>query len=454
MKSLLIIAESTAEQEMLLGFLNQLAGTQILVAGNERDAGHLLNDQAADLLLCSLPANGRIEPEHLAGLTSRFPYIPAIVLTDRTDPPLSDLAQFGIGQCLPLPVERDQLRGCVREMLSQAISGSIRDIPLYSILQMLESEGKTCTLKVHGDEGVGFIFIDKGTVVGAETGVLGDEEAIYDIIAWQDPLIEIRYFNGRGRQRIDKPLISLIMEAFRRKDERDNLISGGGSGNEPKREQRFISTVGNRMSLEIGAKLKMEFDELESPLMSVMVGMVPERYLIVTAPAPGPVITKALERQRHITVKYIHMGRLCMFRTWVQKSIDAPYRLLFLEYPSAIHYHELRRSKRATIFVPCTFTAQDSPEYYGVLVDISSLGCQVRIKAKGNGPLPNVSLEEKVRLRCLLPGIKDDQKIEGVVKNIQKSQEQTSIGLEFIDLPDYLRQAIDTYLYSVDNIPQ
>jgi c-di-GMP-binding flagellar brake protein YcgR len=195
----------------------------------------------------------------------------------------------------------------------------------------------------------------------------------------------------------------------------------------------------------------MEFDELDTPLISTMVGMIPDEYLIVTTPAPHPVIRTALDSAGRIVVKFLHMGRLCMFKTQLMKALDDP-RLLFLHYPPVLHYHELRRAKRASIFIPCTFHPPRGPEFYGVLIDLSGLGCLCQIKAKGNAPLPPINLETRVQLRCLLPGLKEDQELFGIVKNIMRNSGETHIGLEFSDLQNYLREVIEKYVYAVENL--
>ncbi len=88
---------------------------------------------------------------------------------------------------------------------------------------MFESGGKTRALHIFNGDQTGHIFIRDGVPINAETGNLTGEEAIYEIISWNEVIIDIRFFNGLQKQTITKPLISLIMEAFRLKDERETL---------------------------------------------------------------------------------------------------------------------------------------------------------------------------------------------------------------------------------------
>lgn len=242
------------------------------------------------------------------------------------------------------------------------------------------------------------------------------------------------------------------MEGFRLKDERDSLKKKQESQQKPKLELKHISTAGNRISLEIGSKIKMEFDEMDTPLVSTMVGMVPDEYLLVTPPTPFSVVQAAMGSGSRIIIKYLHMGRLCMFKTKLQKAIDDPHHLLFLDYPPVIHYHELRRAKRTSIFIPCTLHLSSGAKFYGVLIDLSGLGCLCQIKAKGNAPLPSIDIETKVQLQCLLPGLEEGQELTGTVMNFKMSSTEAHIGLGFSGLQDHLRQVIERYISSVENI--
>ncbi len=85
---------------------------------------------------------------------------------------------------------------------------------------MLEGETKTCTLCVSTATETGFIYLRSGSVISAETTELRGEEAIYEILTWEDTSIEIKFLNPNLKQDIDKPFIYLVMEASRLKDEK------------------------------------------------------------------------------------------------------------------------------------------------------------------------------------------------------------------------------------------
>lgn len=453
MKKITIIASGKDNLDAFSGVLNQTPDQYELQFS--RDAQHAIvvigqNDTDAIIYDLSSFADGQID--NLTRLSSQLPYIPCLAIIDQEAKEADSVLRSGVSKCLAKPVPVDTLHRHIAEMIRISTSGQVRGIPVHSLLQMLESDEKTCTLKIQSKDRSGLIFVKSGAVIAAETVDQQNEDAIYTMIGWEDPTVELRYFNGMRPQSIQKPLISLIMESFRLKDERESLNEKQEAQKKPRLELKHLSTAGNRISLDVGAKIKLELDDTETPLVSTMVGMIPDEYLIVTTPAPPDVMQNKLSSESWIIVKYLHMGRLCMFRTQLLKAIEDPYHLLFLDYPPAIHYHELRRAKRTSIFIPCTLHLLRGPELYGVLIDLSSLGCLCQIKTKGNAPIPSLDIETKIQLRCLLPGLKEDQELTAVVKNFKKSTTETRIGLEFVGLQDYLKEVIEKYVYSVESI--
>ncbi len=453
MNNILVFGNIDAELESIAEIFWQAPGdSNVLVASEEQAALNFLTEQEIALVVYDLSSWNDVQNEIFSHLTHMFPYIPSIALVDKDDNIREYVLQNGAGLCFTRPFKSDELWQGAHELIETATSGTVKGFPIHSLLQMFKTESKTCTLKIQGKEDDGLIFVKQGVVVAAETSNQKNEDAIYAIITWEDAIAEILYFNLQRQQEIKKPLISLIMEAFRLKDERDSLSEKQESQNKPRLELKHISTAGNRLSLDIGAKIKLEFDDMESQLTSSMVGMVPDKYLLVSTPTPFPIEENAINSGNRITVKYLHMGRLCMFKTHLLKSIVDPYQLLFLGYPSIIHYHELRRAKRTSILIPCTTHPPSGETFNGVLIDLSRLGCLCQIKAKRSKPLPTIDINTEIQIRCLLPGVKQDPELCGVVKNINKSSSEIRMGIEFINLQSEMLATIDRYLYSVRNI--
>ena len=99
------------------------------------------------------------------------------------------------------------------------ITGRIQGITLESFLQMVNSEGKTCTLRVTSDDNVGYLHILHGELIGAEEGFLKSEKAVFKILSWNNAIIEIDNVCRKKAREINQPLMNILMEGLRLKDE-------------------------------------------------------------------------------------------------------------------------------------------------------------------------------------------------------------------------------------------
>lgn len=296
------------------------------------------------------------------------------------------------------------------------------------------------------------MYMKDGAMIGAETKELSGEEAAHLILTWQDPVIEIRYFNGQRSKQINRPLLSVIIEAFHLKNKKDKQLRKNLLTGEHQLPLKHFPTVGKRIPLEIGARVKLEFPHLDFPLESILVGMLKDQYLIISNPKPGPELDKLTGADQRIIIKYIQRGRVWMFKAQLLKILNAPYQLLFFEYPQVLHYHEMRQAERTPIFIPCTFHQQSKPEYYGILIDMSITGSLCQIKRRADIPPPSVNTGTQVKLRCLLPGIKEEQEIVGTVRNTKVTKNEARIGIEFHHLQPHLTETISRYLYSIEEV--
>lgn len=453
MHTILLIAHSEADRAGLAALVHHGQATMSLrFAGDDQAAIAIAREEPIDSIIYDLASFPASQVENLHLLTMRLPDVPCIAIVDEDGHEAEAALRAGISKCLARPVLAEPFGQLLNDQVKIASLGQVRTIPPHSLLQMLEGEEKTCTVKVTSKGQTGYIFMHRGQVVDARTQDREGLPAFNTIVNWEKPTSEIRYFNGKRPRLIDKPLISLIMEALRPKSEQERLEQASSEPAPAPAPLMHKPTTGSRIALDIGAKIKMELDGQETPLNSTLVGMVPDELLIVTAPAPFTAAENKGPSGGRIVIKYLHMGRLCMFKTQLLRVIESPTKLFFLDYPQAIHYHELRRAKRRSIFIPCTVHLARGPEFYGVLIDLSTTGCLCQIKAKGNSPLPSLDIESKVQLHCLLPGLKEDQELTAVVKSIRRSTAETRIGLEFVGLQAYLSEAIERYVYATDDL--
>jgi hypothetical protein len=100
-----------------------------------------------------------------------------------------------------------------------AFQGSLKELPLPDIIQLVSVSGKTGKFTLTRDADRGFIYLKNGQMVHAITGDLVGEEAIYSLAIWNAGEFQFNPGEEPDRQTITKSNTNLLMEAARRLDE-------------------------------------------------------------------------------------------------------------------------------------------------------------------------------------------------------------------------------------------
>jgi len=100
-----------------------------------------------------------------------------------------------------------------------AFQGSLKELPLPDIIQLVSVSGKTGKFTLTRDADRGFIFLKNGQMVHAVIGDLIGEEAIYSLAIWNHGEFQFNPGEDSDRQTITKSNTNLLMEAARRLDE-------------------------------------------------------------------------------------------------------------------------------------------------------------------------------------------------------------------------------------------
>jgi hypothetical protein len=100
-----------------------------------------------------------------------------------------------------------------------AFQGSLKELPLPDIIQLVSVSGKTGKFSLTRDGDRGFIYLKNGQMVHAIVGDLIGEEAIYSLAIWNQGEFQFTPAEEPDRQTITKSNTNLLMEAARRLDE-------------------------------------------------------------------------------------------------------------------------------------------------------------------------------------------------------------------------------------------
>lgn len=195
---------------------------EILTAGSAREVPNIVSGMKIGMIVIDLKMPDVDDLEFLAYMSKNYPKIPIIVMTAFGTPEIAaKISRLETCRYYQKPIDIDSLGEKIIEELESAVSGQIHGIGLSSFLQMSEMEKTTCKLKVKSDDDIGFLYLQKGELVDAELGLNSGNEAAFEIISWEEPTIEIEKAKGKRKKTITMPLMNILMEGMRIKDEKE-----------------------------------------------------------------------------------------------------------------------------------------------------------------------------------------------------------------------------------------
>ena len=110
-----------------------------------------------------------------------------------------------------------------------AFRGSLAELPLTDILQLVAVSSKTGVLGMRNGEARGEIHVDRGQIVHAATGALGGEQAFYEMARWNAGEFDFTQDAPIAARTIEISNTNLMMEAARQIDEWKLLAKKIGS---------------------------------------------------------------------------------------------------------------------------------------------------------------------------------------------------------------------------------
>jgi CheY-like chemotaxis protein/putative methionine-R-sulfoxide reductase with GAF domain len=224
MKNVLFVDDEETLLRIMIGrFEDYKDRFDVLTAGNGKEAIEILESKTIDLVVTDLKMPVVDGVELLAYMSANYPSIPAITVSAFCTPKIQKmLEKMGTLRVMDKPVNLDLLAQAVIEGLDHSHQGgSLSCVSLSSFLQIIEMEEKTCMLEVHGEGPLrGYLYMVQGELYDATCGVLQKEEAAYAMIAWDNVQLYIKDLpKEKPKKRIEKGLMSVVMEGLKRKDE-------------------------------------------------------------------------------------------------------------------------------------------------------------------------------------------------------------------------------------------
>ncbi len=239
MKTVLYIEERPYVRE---NFIKLLSGPgdffKVVAAGSVVEAIDLLQLVKTDIVIAGTKMTAK-EMDLLDHQLRQYKETKFIVLAERKSKLAKLVKAFEYKIQFELPVDVNLLLEMIMAEFDIDSGGQLRGISIAAFLQMIELEDKTCTIVVSSEGKRGCLYCHSGDLIDAEIDDLTGKEGAFAILTMENPLIVVDYQLPDRERNINVPLMSLLLESGRMKDETPE------KKNEKRRYKRF------KCSLEI-----------------------------------------------------------------------------------------------------------------------------------------------------------------------------------------------------------
>lgn len=223
MKTVLVVDDEKSFLLSLEEGLRHSTDFRTITAENGKKALEVLGKNKVDLVVTDLNMPEMDGFQLMTYMLKTWPQIPVMVMTAYSTPEIkTKLEQLGSFRLHEKPINLKELSKSIVSSLSAMDASHIKGITLPAFLQLITMERKTCTLKVTSQGSTGFLCFQDGTLMDAQTRTTRGEDAAYDIVSWDDVAIEITSICKTQTNQIGKSLNYVLMEALRRKDEKQS----------------------------------------------------------------------------------------------------------------------------------------------------------------------------------------------------------------------------------------
>ncbi len=100
-----------------------------------------------------------------------------------------------------------------------ALQGSLSELPLPDVIQLVSVSGKTGAFEIQGEQETGKIYLREGQIVDAVVGRLRGDSAVYEMAIWSQGNFSFNPGEETDQVTVHISNANLMMEAARRLDE-------------------------------------------------------------------------------------------------------------------------------------------------------------------------------------------------------------------------------------------
>ena len=199
--------------------------------------------------------------------------------------------------------------------------------------------------------------------------------------------------------------------------------------------------LGEGVSIEVGTGLRVEVEGIDFTFTARFLGTFDTNDVLISLDPRMEHFESRLEQGTLFSASFLADDVYHRFRARFERMITDPVRAIVLNSPDEVINIEQRMLPRT----PCSVAAKVDirKTLQGTINDISSKGCRIEMPNSENGRIP-LEIGDRVRLRLRAPESQHGYIVEGQVRNIVNTELVTEAGIRFDNLPEILRNFIET----------
>ena len=198
----------------------------VVLAKDGFEALKKLENTAVSLIVIDLQMPRMDGPSMLSHIQETYPDIPVIFISATPKAAVPYLEEMrGVLAYLEKPFRIDRLAKLIQYALQgEASGGAIAAVSPTMFLQLMEMEGKTCTIRILDNDSTegGILYLQDGRLLDARVGILKGIEGAYRIFRWDEVSVYFQNECPEVEDRINSDLQAVIMGALAARDEDDD----------------------------------------------------------------------------------------------------------------------------------------------------------------------------------------------------------------------------------------
>ena len=199
--------------------------------------------------------------------------------------------------------------------------------------------------------------------------------------------------------------------------------------------------LGEGVSIEVGAGLRVQVEGIDFVFTSRFLGTFDTNDVLISLDPRLEHFEDRLEPGIIFSANYLADDIYHQFRARFERLITDPIRAVVLNTPDEVINIEQRMLPRTPCSVPARMDIRKTLE--GTISDISPKGCRIEMPMGEGGGIP-LDIGDRVRLRLRAPGSQHGYIVEGQIRNVINGEQVTEAGVSFDNLPEILRNFIET----------